>query len=102
MIDAKLFTVERLLATLIDQRDYHDGGWRNDAEIITQMLPAYGCSKVVVKCGDVYLRHSKGPRQGHSWDTYGDDYQTPELALIALLSAPPPPHLMVWPGTKAI
>ena len=42
-----------------------------------------------------FLRYSKGPAQGHSWDSYGDDYQTPELALMALAAAPPPPRIGV-------
>lgn len=38
----------------------------------------------------MFLRHSKGPRQGHGWDTYGDDYITVDLAIQALREAPPP------------
>lgn len=36
----------------------------------------------------LWLRHSKGPKQGHFWDTYGDDYQTEALARLAISEAP--------------
>lgn len=37
-------------------------------------------------CGDriVMLRYSCGPKQGHFWDVYGDDYLTEELAIEAI------------------
>lgn len=38
-----------------------------------------------------YLRHSAGPGLNQFWDTYGDNYMEPELALVALVKAPPPP-----------
>lgn len=36
----------------------------------------------------LWLRHSKGPKQGHFWDMYGDDYQTEALARLAIAEAP--------------
>lgn len=38
------------------------------------------------------LRHSAGPSQGFFWDMYGDDMQSPELALIGLSKAMHPAH----------
>lgn len=40
-----------------------------------------------------YLRHSRGPGTGTFWDVYGDDFHTPELALIQLSKAYPPPRV---------
>jgi len=37
-----------------------------------------------------FLRHSAGPLQGFFWDIYGDDFQSVELALLALAQAPVP------------
>lgn len=37
-----------------------------------------------------WLRHSAGPHQGFFWDVYGDDFQTVELAILALSQAPVP------------
>lgn len=38
----------------------------------------------------VYLRHSKGPLQGWSWDIYPDDLHTTALAVLAISQAPAP------------
>lgn len=103
MIDPKLFTVEKLLNMLFDTCFGNRDIWRRQAEIIPQYMPPNPDAKTrprcVVKIGDSFLRYSHGPRQGHMWDCYGDDYQTPELALMALLEAPIPPHMIrteVW------
>ena len=110
MIDPKLFTVEDLLRTFLDTQ--YDGGrnkWWEMCEIIPNYMPPYPRSDTkptcVVAIRDTYddhysfLRHSIGPRQGHFWDIYGDDYFNPSLALLALMSAPVPPWLLdkkVW------
>lgn len=103
MIDPKLFTVERLLAELFDHCFGNRDVWRQQAEIIVDYMPPFPRPNtrpsVVVRFEEVFLRHSKGPLQGHSWDIYGDDYMTAELALIALLEAPIPPsaiHPRIW------
>lgn len=92
MIDQSLFTVERLLKTFLNSDT--DVNWRQLATIIPNYMPPYPDSRTrprcVVKCGDSFLRHSAGPRQEHFWDCYGDDYLTPELALLALMEAPVP------------
>lgn len=111
MIDPKLFTVERLLLTMLDTQSGNHNRWWSLADI----LPAYKAPhaqegtrpKCVVRVRTTtggalytaYLRHSAGPRQGHFWDMYGDDYLSPELALMALLQAPTPPGFIdsaVW------
>jgi len=84
MIDPAIFTTERLINTLL-RDDSHKLNWRRKAEI---GLDEDG--KCIVSLGGYFLRHSKGPRQGHFWDSYPDDYQTPELAFMALLEAEPP------------
>ena len=98
MIDPSLFTVERLLATMLDDVFGNVNAWRKRAEIVVGYMPRYPDKTTrptcVVKLGRSFLRHSKGPRQGFIWDMYGDDMQTPELALLALLQAPVPPWLV--------
>jgi hypothetical protein len=37
-----------------------------------------------------FLRYSCGPKQGFFWDSYGDDMQEVELAIVALSQAPYP------------
>jgi len=109
MIDPSLFTVKRLLAALLDDHCGNKDRWRNLAEIIPRWMPPCPQKNTQPKCivryrlncneDWLYLRYSKGPAQGHGWDTYGDDYQTPELALLALLEAPVPPSSLkreVW------
>lgn len=73
--------------------------WRAHAEIILNYMPPYPRSetrpKVAVRYGNLFLRYSCGPAQGHFWDIYGEDYQTRELAERALREAPPPPSTML-------
>lgn len=98
MIDPKLFTIERLLATLLN--DDESGGpdrWRKFAEIVPDYMPPFPRPdtrpRVVVRYQENFLRYSKGPKQGFDWDVYGDDFLTTELALVALLQAPVPPWI---------
>lgn len=101
MIDPSLFTVERLLATMLDDMFGNVDRWRKFAEIVLDYRAPFAApdepAKVVVRYTPtggrsvVFLRYSKGPRQGYSWDIYGDNFHTPELALLALLQAPVPP-----------
>src|SRR5665213_3513509 len=93
MIDPKLFTVERMIATMLDTSFGNVNAWWPLAEIVIDWMPPFpqkdtSPKMCIVKCKNHYLRHSKGPSQGHSWDSYPDDYQTAELALIALSQAP--------------
>ena len=68
--------------------------WKSEAEIIEEYVPPYPNKltrpRCVVRFKDQFLRHSCGPKQGFFWDMYGDDFQTPALALAAILSAPTP------------
>lgn len=78
--------------------DYDNHPWRREAEIIPAYMPPFPQPstrpRCVVRWRHSFLRHSRGPLQHHSWDIYGDDYLTPELALLALSQAPPHPRLM--------
>lgn len=103
MLDPKLFTVERILGTLLDNVHGNRDRWRMNAEIVPNYMPPFPSANTepvcVVRYGAQFLRYSRGPLQGHLWDSYGDDYQTPELALLALMEAPVPPHILkraVW------
>ena len=98
MIDSSLFTVERLLGAMFDDMAGNVDRWRRYAEIIPKYMPPYPSKDTrpscVVRWHKSYLRYSKGPVQGYSWDMYGDDMLSPELALLALLRAPIPPCAM--------
>lgn len=105
MIDPALFTVESLLGVLLDLRDKP---WIQSVTIIPNYMPPHPRPDTQPSCvvrytftdprdgtqEDCFLRYSKGPKQGYSWDIYGDDYQSPDLALCALLQAPTPPPCM--------
>lgn len=76
-----------------------DQPWHKQCEIIPDYMPPYPTDdtlptvKIRYNDGTEYppfLRYSKGPKQGFSWDCYGDDMQTIELAVIALSQAPAP------------
>jgi hypothetical protein len=109
MIDPSLFTVESLLDALLDHEFGNCDRWRCNAEILPTYRAPFAKDSEPTRCvvhypmpwreRGLFLRHSKWPRQGHFWDIYGDDYQTPDLALIAFLEAPVPPGLLraeVW------
>lgn len=73
--------------------------WQHECVIVPDYMPPLPRADTRPTCqvywpepnGDkTWLRHSLGPLQGYSWDVYGDDFQSPELALIALSQAPPP------------
>ena len=99
MFKGVTFNLDRLVRELLGTDWSMPGNaWREDCEIIPEYQPrnpAFPARCVVrhVPSGS-FLRHSKGPRQGHGWDIYGDDYHNPELALIALSEAPPPPQVV--------
>ncbi len=68
--------------------------WHAKVEIIPDWMPKFPRPETkpstVVRYGESYLRHSKGPRQGFSWDIYPDNMHSEELAIIAVASAPTP------------
>jgi hypothetical protein len=69
--------------------------WQWHCQIIEGYMPPFPNAETLPKCVIQYkykdrtcfLRYSAGPRQGYFWDVYGDDFQTAELALIALHNA---------------
>ncbi len=76
MIDPSLFTVERLLATMLDDQHGNVDAWRKYAEIVPKYMPPYPGADTrpicVVKLGKSFLRG-----HGHYfWDMYGDDMCT--------------------------
>lgn len=97
MIDPKLFTVEKLLATFLDDVSGNVDRWRKFATIEPAYVPPHARPDTrpacVVRYGDSFLRYSKGPSMGCHWDVYGDDFLDAELAFRALLQAPVPPGL---------
>ena len=109
MIDPNLFTVKRLLARMLDTNGGNINKWWALCEIVPDYKAPFDKSndkpRCVVRCRnpnldyDHFLRGFQGPTQGHFWDIYGDNYITPEYALMALLSAPIPPSFIdldVW------
>lgn len=110
MIDPKLFTVEKLLAHLLDSMFGNDDAWRSLAEIVPNYMPLYpgkdtqpsAVVRVQVREPDAVLGEFVYLRAGRCslfWDVYGDDFHTPENALLALLEAPIPGQLLkkeVW------
>jgi hypothetical protein len=99
VIDYSMFRMHHMVEGLLRNSPHDWPNWRNLATILPEYLPPHPQPDTdtrpicVVQLGDSFLRYSRGPRQGHLWDVYGDDYHTPELAFIALLEAPLPPWM---------
>lgn len=96
--DASRFDTQRIVNLLLTQH------WMHECKIIPDYMPPYPGKDTCPTCqihyvykdgSDTGLRYSKGPLQGYSWDVYGDDFHSPELALVALSQAPPPPRIDV-------
>lgn len=96
--DPAQFDPRKLVNLLLDQH------WMHECKIIPDYMPPHPredtrptCQvKYVYEDGtDTGLRYSKGPFQGYFWDSYGDDFHSPELALVALSRSPPPPRVKV-------
>lgn len=98
MIDPSLFTVERLLAEMLDDQYGNRNAWLKLVSIEPKYKAPYAAQseapKCVVRCGNSFLRYSQGPRNGYFWDCYGDDFLRPELALLSVLQAPVPPWVL--------
>lgn len=88
MIDPKIFDMEKVLKSLLNQGFGYKCSWRLDAEIIPDFVWGGKKFSCVIRYKDSFLRYSQGPHQGHFWDGYPADYLSPELALKALLEAP--------------
>lgn len=98
----EMFDLEKLVKTLAGQT------WMRQCEIIPAYMPPNPRADTQPRCvvryrdplrgpvqegerdGYTYLRHSGGPLQGTFWDIYGDDFHSPELALVMLAVSPPP------------
>lgn len=96
-IDRSLFTLDRLLDALLDDRHGNVDAWRRHAEIVPGYVAAEHPPRTmcIVRVGREFLRYGTGPIQGYFWDAYGDDFKRPEYALLALLQAPPPPSMVL-------
>lgn len=98
MITADQFDLAKLIKEML-AIDHHTmaNRWRADCEIIRDYMPPFPRKDTRPTCqvryipSDSFLRWSAGVVQGYFWDLYGDDCLSPELALLALLRAPPPP-----------
>ena len=100
LLDPAMFDLNRLIPMLCNET------WMLQCEIIPDYMPPFPredtkptcvvrwCDprKPEVERDDYrYLRYSNGPLQGTFWDVYGDDFHTPELALVMLSRSQPPP-----------
>lgn len=90
MIDASCINVPILIEAMLNIENVPGNWWRRDCEFVTKERGGRSILAIRHAPTGRYLRHSKGPVQGHSWDMYGDDYMRPEWALIALSMAPAP------------
>lgn len=97
-LDASQFKPQKLVNLLLTQH------WMHECKIIPDYMPPFPGKDTRPTCQihyvykdgtDTGLRYSRGPLQGFGWDSYGDDFHSPELALVALSQAPPPPHIDV-------
>lgn len=110
MITHQQFNMEKLFDILLDHVHGNIDIWRRQCDLILDYMPPYPRpdtkpQKVVVGFpsldgeGHLYLRHGNGVLMRYFWDCYGDDFGSPEAALLALLQAPIPPSLQkaeVW------
>lgn len=94
--DPAQFKMDKLVRLLL--RDH----WMHEAKITPDYMPPHPRPDTRPRCTvswtgpdgqTTWLRHSLGPLQGYSWDSYGDDFHSPELALLALSQAPAPPRI---------
>lgn len=91
--DAAQFVPQKLVNLLLTQV------WQHQCQIIPDYMPNFPREDTKPTCvirhssGEneyQFLRYSNGPLQGFFWDMYGDDFGSPEMALIALSQCPPP------------
>lgn len=91
--DASKLDTQKLVNLLLTQV------WQHQCQIIPDFMPNFPRADTQPTCvirhragenDHQFLRYSNGPLQGFFWDLYGDDFHSPELALIALSQCPPP------------
>ncbi len=91
--DPKQFDLAKLINMMLTQH------WMHECKIIPDYMPPFPGKDTRPTCQIQYiyedgtttgLRYSRGPLQGFFWDIYGEDFHSPELALVALSQAPPP------------
>lgn len=90
--DASKLDAQRLVNLLLTQV------WQHQCQIITDYMPNFPRPDTKPTCvirhchgeSHQFLRYSNGPLQGFFWDIYGDDFHSPEVAIIALSQCPPP------------
>jgi hypothetical protein len=91
--DPSQFNLDKLIRVLLDQH------WMHECKIVQAYMPPRPDPGTRPTCQVHYhypdgthscLRYSKGPLQGYFWDFYGEDFHSPELALIAITRAPAP------------
>lgn len=86
--DASKLDTQKLVNLLLTQV------WQHHCEIIPDYMPPFPREDTqptcVIKHGEQFLRYSNGPLQGFFWDMYGDDFHSPELAIVALSQCQPP------------
>ncbi len=94
----KLMNVDtnKLVNLLLDQF------WHKQCEILPDYKPphAHCDAKPTVQIKfqgtsyPLFLRYSRGPKQGYFWDIYGDDMHSIEVAILALSRAPVPSSIV--------
>ena len=90
--DASGLDAQKLVNYLLTQL------WQHECQIIPDFMPNFPREDTKPTCvirhvtgeSHEFLRYSNGPLQGFFWDIYGDDFHSPELALVALSQCPPP------------
>lgn len=94
-IDTSVFDLDKLVHSLCSET------WMRHCRVIPNYMPPYPNEHtrptVVVQWRNPedesktqFLRHSAGPLQGTFWDMYGDDFHSPELAIVMLSRSHPP------------
>lgn len=93
------FAMDKLIRLLLTQH------WMHECRIIVGYMPPNPSPDTRPSCqvhctndsgSEWRLRYSNGPLQGYFWDSYGEDFHSPELALIAISQSPAPPGVKVF------
>lgn len=93
------FDMDKLVRLLLTQH------WMHECRIVVDYMPPNPRPETRPSCQvhvtndnghEWRLRYSNGPLQGYFWDSYGEDFHSPELALIAISQSPAPPGVKVF------